>query len=97
MQHIGVMETQFSVTLNLGFAQIQAIVDQLPEDDKVRLASYLDRQTVVKRIERFQASAAGFPLSDEEIQAEVKAVRRDRHTQSRRLCQTLDQLPLGAS
>jgi hypothetical protein len=84
MQYIKAMETQIPVTLNLGFAQIQAIVDQMPEDDKVRLASYLDRQTVVKRIERFQASTAGFPLSDEEIQAEVKAVRRERHAQSRR-------------
>ncbi len=84
MQYINVMETQIPVTLNLGFAQIQAIVDQMPEDDKVRLASYLDRQTVVKRIERFQSSASGFPLSDEEIQAEVKAVRRERHAQSSR-------------
>ncbi len=84
MQYIKAMETQIPVTLNLGFAQIQAIVDQMPEDDKIRLASYLDRQTVVKRIERFQASAAGFPLSDEEIQAEVKAVRRERHAQSSR-------------
>lgn len=84
MQYIKVMETQIPVTLNLGFAQIQAIVDQMPEDDKVRLASYLDCQTVMKRIERFQASAAGFPLSDEEIQAEVKAVRRERHAQSSR-------------
>ena len=78
------METQIPVTLNLGYAQIQAIVEQMPEDDKVRLASYLDRQTIVKRIDRFQASAAGFPLSDEEIQAEVKAVRRERHAQSSR-------------
>ena len=78
------MEIQIPVTLNLGFAQIQAIVDQMPEDDKARLASYLDRQTVVKRIERFQASAAGFPLSDEEIQAEVKTVRRERRAQSSR-------------
>ena len=84
MQYIKAMETQIPVTLNLGFAQIQAIVDQMPEDDKIRLASYLDRQTVMKRIERFQASAAGFPLSDEEIQAEVKAVRRERHAQSSR-------------
>ena len=84
MQYIKTMETQIPVTLNLGFAQIQAIVDQMPEDDKVRLASYLDRQTVVKRIERFQAAAAGFPLGDEEIQAEVKAVRQERHAQSSR-------------
>ena len=82
MQYIKTMETQIPVTLNLGFAQIQAIVDQMPEDDKVRLATYLDRQTVVKRIERFQASTSGFPLSDEEIQAEVKAVRRERHVQN---------------
>lgn len=78
------METQIPVTLNLGFAQIQAIVDQLPEGEKERLASYLDRQTIVKRIERFQESASGFPLSDEAIQAEVKAVRRERHAAGRR-------------
>ena len=78
------METQIPVTLNLGFAQIQAIVDQMPEDDKQRLAAYLDRQTIAKRIERFQASASNFPASDEDIQAEVKAVRRDRHAAGRR-------------
>ena len=78
------METQIPVTLNLGFEQIQAIVDQMPEDDKGRLAAYLDRQTIVKRIERFQVSASDFPLSDEDIQAEVKAVRRERHASGRR-------------
>jgi hypothetical protein len=78
------MDTQIPVTFNLGFAQIQAIVDQMPEDDKGRLAAYLDRQTIVKRIERFQASSSNFPLSDEDIQAEVKAVRRERHASGRR-------------
>jgi len=56
----------------------------MPEDEKARLASYLDRQTVVKRIERFQASASNFPLSDEDILAEVKAVRRERHAAGHR-------------
>ena len=78
------METQFPVQINLGFDQIQAIVDQLPEDDKERLADYLDRQAVVKRLERMQHELADFPLSDEEIQAEVKAVRRERHAAGRR-------------
>lgn len=79
-----IMETQIPVTLNLGFAQIQAIVDQMPELEKERLAAYLDRQTFVKRIERLQASAADFPLDDEAIQAEVKAIRRERHASGRR-------------
>jgi hypothetical protein len=56
----------------------------MPEDEKERLAAYLDRQTIVKRIERFQASASDFPLSDEDIQAEVKAVRRERHAAGHR-------------
>lgn len=84
MMYTRSMEAQIPVTLNLGFDQIQAIVDQMPEDDKERLAVYLDRQTLVKRIESFQASAVGFPLSDEAIQAEVKAVRRERHASGRR-------------
>ena len=77
------VETQIPVTLNLGFTQIQAIVDQMPEDEKGRLAAYLDRQTLVRRIERFQASASNFPLSDQDIHAEVKAVRRERHVSGR--------------
>ena len=84
MAYTCLMETQIPVTLNLGFAQIKAIVDQMPEDEKERLASYLDRQTIMKRMEHFQASAANFPLSDEDIQAEIKAVRRERHAQGRR-------------
>lgn len=78
------MDTQISVTLNLGFAQIKSIVDQMPEDEKERLASWLDRQTIMRRMERFQASAPSMPLGDEDIMAEVKAVRRERHASGRR-------------
>lgn len=78
------METQIPVTLDLDFEQIQAIVDQMPEDEKSRLAVYLDRKTLVRWMEHFQASAAGFPLSDEEIQVEVEAVRRERHASGHR-------------
>ncbi|MGA2547492.1 MAG: hypothetical protein ABSF43_13135 [Rectinemataceae bacterium] len=78
------MKTQSPVQINLGFDQIQAIIDQMPEADKERLAAYLDRQTVAGRIERFQQGVANFPLSDEEIQAEVKVVRQERHAAGRR-------------
>lgn len=80
----GTMQTQIPVTITFEYEQIKAIVDQMPEDEKEQLAAYLDRQTVVKRIERFQALAAGRGLSDEEIDAEVQTVRKDRATRAHR-------------
>ena len=73
------METLIPVTLNLGFAQIQAIVDQLGPDDQKRLTEYLEKKTLRNDIKTFRATHRDFPLSLEEIQEEVKAVRRERH------------------
>ena len=53
----GVLHDAPSLTLSTKTGQLQVIVDQMPENEKERLAAYLDRQTIVKRIERFQASA----------------------------------------
>ena len=81
MQYIEAMETQIPVTLNLDFAQIQAIVDQLGPDDRKRLTEYLEKKALRDDIRAFRAAHRDFPLSLEEIQAEVKAVRRERHVQ----------------
>jgi hypothetical protein len=78
------MNAQFPIQVKLGFDQIQAVIDQMPEDDKERLAVYLDRQMVAGRIERLRKGASNFPLSDEEIQAQVKIVRQERHAAGRR-------------
>ena len=70
------METQVPVTLNLGFAQIQAIVDQLGLDEQKRLTEYLEKKTLHDDLRAFRNAHHDLPLSLEEIQAEVKAVRR---------------------
>ena len=73
------METQIPVTLNLGYAQIQAIVEQLGLDEQKRLTEYLEKKTLNSELRAFRAAHRDLPLSLEEIQAEVKAVRRERH------------------
>ena len=72
------METQIPVTLKLGYAQIQDIVEQLGPDEQKRLAEYLEKRTLGNDLRAFRAAHRDFPMSLEEIQAEVKAVRRER-------------------
>ena len=76
------MDAQIPVTLNLGFEQVQAIVDQLGPDEQKRLTEYpeyLEKKTSRDDIRAFRAVHRDSPLSLEEIQAEVKAVRRERY------------------
>lgn len=80
MMYICLMETQIPVTLNLGFAQILAIVEQLGTDEQKRLTEYLEKKTLHDELRAFRAAHQDLPLSFDEIQAEVKAVRRERHT-----------------
>jgi len=79
MLYIGTMDTQISVTVKLGFEQIQAIVDQLGPDEQKRLTEYLEKKTLRDDIRAFRAAHRDLPLTLEEIQAEVKAVRLERN------------------
>ena len=72
------------VMVNLDFGQVQKIVEQLGPDEQKRLTEYLEKKTLAERIKAFRLKAKGFPLSDEAIQEEVKAVRRERYEREHR-------------
>jgi hypothetical protein len=67
-----------TVQLDLEFAQVKKLVDRLPQKEKEALAQYLDEQTLFSEMRKVQKELQDVPLSDEDILAEVKAVRKAR-------------------
>jgi len=67
-----------SVSLNLDFEQVKALVKQLPPEEKQRIEDELRRELAGERLERLQEELKDVPISEEEIAAEVRAVRRER-------------------
>lgn len=67
--------------LSLNFEQILALVEQLPESEKIRLSQALEKdlreQKLTSLLQAFRTDA----LSLEEITKEVEAVRGERHAQ----------------
>jgi hypothetical protein len=72
-----------SVSLNLDFEQVKALVDQLSPEEAAELSEYLRRKTALDRLERFQEEHTDIPFTDEEIAEEVEAVRRERYERQR--------------
>jgi len=68
-----------SVSLNLDYKQVKALVDQLPLEEKEQIEKALRRELALTRLERLQQELKGVPLTDEEIDAEVEAVRQERY------------------
>lgn len=73
-----------SVSLNLDFEQVKALVEQLSTEEAAELAEYLRRKAALDRLERFQEEHTDIPLTEEEIAEEVEAVRRERYESQRR-------------
>jgi hypothetical protein len=67
--------------LSLNFEQILALVEQLPESEKIRLSQALEKdlreQKLTSLLQAFRTDA----LSLEEITEEVEAVRGERYAQ----------------
>lgn len=65
---------------------VELFVEQLPTKQRIRLVERLEKLTFGARLTQLAKSIQsrpGFkPMSDEEINAEVKAVRRARNVQS---------------
>ena len=67
-----------SVSLELDFKQVKKLVDQLNEQEKERLAEYLDDETLFKQWRKVKEELQDIPLTLEDITKEVKAVRAQR-------------------
>jgi catalase len=71
-------ELRMSVSLNLDFEQVKALVQQLSPEEKQRIEAELRRELAGARLERLQEELKDAPISEEEIAEEVKEVRRER-------------------
>ncbi len=73
------MGQAMSVSLNLDYEQVKALVDQLPIEQKEQTEKALRRELALTRLEKLQQELQDVPLTDEEIDAEVEAVRQKRY------------------
>jgi len=71
------------VSLNLDYEQIKALVDQLPTEEAEQLGTYLRRKVALERLEALQKQFRDVPITDEEITAEVEAVREEMYREGR--------------
>jgi len=74
---------EMTVQLDLDFTQVKKLVDRLPQKEKETLARHLDDQTLFEELRRVQRELKNTPLTTEEIDAEVKAVRETRAARAR--------------
>ena len=72
-----------TVQLDLDFTQVKKLVDRLPKKEKETLARYLDDQTLFEELRQVQRELKDTPITQEEITAEVKAVRNTRAARAR--------------
>ena len=76
------------ITSELESAELDRLIDHLPERQKIRLAKKLGREIWVKRMRRIlrelDARAKKLPISEKEICKELEAVRKDVYGPRRR-------------
>ena len=73
-----------TVRLELDFAQVKKLVDNLPRKEKHALARHLDEQTLFDEIRAVQNELKNSPISSDQITAEVEKVRKARANRAHR-------------
>ncbi|HEQ71584.1 MAG TPA: hypothetical protein ENN69_03765 [Spirochaetia bacterium] len=68
-----------SAILQINFEQLKALISQLDFEEKVKLAEFLDDETLFAEWKKIKEEKKDVPLSMDEITAEVEAVRRERN------------------
>ena len=68
-----------AVSLNLDYEQLKALVDQLSPEEKTRMEKDLRMELALLDFERMQQELKDAPITNEEIDAEVEAVRQERY------------------
>ena len=72
-----------SVSLQLDYEQLKALVNQLSTEEAEQLGTYLRRKAALDRLEQIQKSLGDVPISEEEITAQVEAVREEMYRAGR--------------
>lgn len=67
-----------STTMNFDLNSIKSVILQFSNDEKIELAKFLDKLTLIERYDRLFNSLSEIPLTVEEISYEVERVREER-------------------
>lgn len=68
-----------NATINISYNQILFLLQQMPVRSQLRLGKALTRQNIRAELNHFLDVFRTDEFSDEDIMAEVKAVRRERY------------------
>ncbi|MFP4484491.1 MAG: hypothetical protein ACLFO1_06515 [Spirochaetaceae bacterium] len=71
------------ISLDLDIEQVKAILDQLSPEEQMELGRYLQRKGALDRLGDLHRSGQEAEISEEEIAAEVEAVRRERYERTK--------------
>ena len=71
-----------NATIDISYDQILLLLEQLPVRSQLRLGKALTRQSIRAELEYFLDVFRTEELSEDDILAEVKAVRRERYAKS---------------
>jgi hypothetical protein len=68
-----------NATIDISYNQVLLLIQQMPIRSQLRLGKALTRQNIRKELTHFLDTFQTEEISEDEIMAEVKAVRRRRH------------------
>lgn len=68
-----------NATIDISYNQILLLIQQMPVRSQLRLGKALTRQNIRLELNQFLDTFRTDALSEEDIMAEVKAVRRERY------------------
>lgn len=68
-----------NATINISYNQMLFLLQQMPVRSQLRLGKALTRQNIRAELNHFQDVFRTDEISDEDIMAEVKVVRRERY------------------
>lgn len=70
-----------NATIDISYNQVLLLIQQMPIRSQLRLGKALTRQNIRKELTHFLDTFQTEKISEDEIMAEVKAVRRRRHAE----------------
>ncbi|MBQ9637736.1 MAG: hypothetical protein IJV36_07600 [Prevotella sp.] len=68
-----------NATINISYNQMLLLLQQMPVRSQLRIGKALTRQNIRAELNHFLETFRTEDISEEDIMAEVKAVRRERH------------------
>ena len=77
----------FKPNLEMSADEISAVIDHLPQKDKIRLIEKLEQSTLKARwkkiLNNIDARLKRFPLTQKEVLKEITAYRQEKYAQGR--------------